>query len=87
MPRPASLPSKQIQDYAPFVGQEAIDELRELGARLHGLRALVLEQTFRGDHMVRAALLNVLYVAAAYGLFHHLLESARRNGALVQMGE
>jgi ABC-2 type transport system permease protein len=52
-----------------------------------GLRSLVIEQTFRADYMVRAILLNALYVAGAYALFHHLLESARRNGSLVQMGE
>lgn len=52
-----------------------------------GLRALVLEQTFRGDEMLRAIGLNVLYLGGAYALFHHLLESARRNGTLVGMGE
>jgi ABC-2 type transport system permease protein len=52
-----------------------------------GLRALVLEQTFRGDHMLRALVLNLVYVTAAYALFHTLLQSARRNGTLVQMGE
>ena len=52
-----------------------------------GLRALVLEGSFRGDEMLGALALNGLYVAAAYGVFHHLLESARRNGALVQLGE
>jgi ABC-2 type transport system permease protein len=52
-----------------------------------GLRALVLEHTFRGDHMLWAMLLNVGYVTASYALFHALLQSARKNGALVQMGE
>ncbi len=52
-----------------------------------GLRALVLEQTFRGDYMLRALLLNLVYVAGAFLLFRGLLESARRNGTLVQMGE
>jgi ABC-2 type transport system permease protein len=52
-----------------------------------GLRALVLEQTFRGDYMLRALVLNLVYVTAAYALFHALLQSARKNGALVQMGE
>ena len=52
-----------------------------------GLRGLVLHQTFRGDFMLRALLLNLVYVSAAYVLFRALLESARRNGALVQMGE
>jgi ABC-2 type transport system permease protein len=52
-----------------------------------GLRALVMTQTFDSDDMLCAFALNVVYVAAAYGLFHHLLESARRNGTLVQLGE
>ncbi len=52
-----------------------------------GLRALVLEQTFRGDYMLRALLLNLVYVTGAFLLFRGLLESARRNGTLVQMGE
>jgi ABC-2 type transport system permease protein len=52
-----------------------------------GLRALVLEHTFRGDYMLRALILNLLYVTASYALFHALLQSARKNGSLVQMGE
>lgn len=52
-----------------------------------GLRALVLEHTFRGDHMLRALVLNLVYVSASYALFHALLQSARKNGTLVQMGE
>jgi hypothetical protein len=46
-----------------------------------------MTQTFDSDDMLCAFALNVVYVAAAYGLFHHLLESARRNGTLVQLGE
>lgn len=52
-----------------------------------GLRALVLAHEFRGDHMLRALLLNLVYVSLAFAMFRLLLESARRNGALVQMGE
>ena len=52
-----------------------------------GLRALVLDQVLRGDHMLQALGLNLVYVVGAYALFRGLLESARRNGALVQMGE
>lgn len=52
-----------------------------------GLRALVLEQTFRGDLMLRAFALNGLWVAACYGLFSYLLAEARTKGSLVQMGE
>jgi ABC-2 type transport system permease protein len=52
-----------------------------------GLRALVLQHSFHGSDMFRAFLLNLVYVAAAYAIFRTLLHSARRNGALVQMGE
>jgi ABC-2 type transport system permease protein len=52
-----------------------------------GLRALVIAQTFNSDDMLRALVLNALYAAGAYGLFRHLLDSARRNGTLVQIGE
>ena len=52
-----------------------------------GLRALVLEHTFRSDHMVRALVLNLVYLTFSYTLFHALLQSARTNGSLVQMGE
>jgi ABC-2 type transport system permease protein len=52
-----------------------------------GLRALVLEQTFRGDLMLRAFALNAVLLAAAYALFSHLLAAARKKGSLVQMGE
>lgn len=52
-----------------------------------GLRGLVLEQVFHGDYMLRALLLNLVYVSGALWLFRALLESARRNGALVQLGE
>ena len=52
-----------------------------------GLRALVLEQRFDGMLMLRALGLNVVYFALGFWLFHHLLERARENGSLVQMGE
>ncbi|MFZ4808154.1 MAG: ABC transporter permease [Hyphomicrobiaceae bacterium] len=52
-----------------------------------GLRALLLDGRFASDLMLRAFGLNVVLFAVSYGLFRHLLESARRNGSLVQMGE
>ncbi len=52
-----------------------------------GLRSLVLEQTYRSDEMAWAAGLNVIYLGGAFALFKHLLESARRNGTLVGIGE
>jgi ABC-2 type transport system permease protein len=52
-----------------------------------GLRALLLEQRFASDLMLRALALNAALFAASYVTFSRLLESARRNGSLVQMGE
>ena len=52
-----------------------------------GMRAILIEHTFRADLMLDALLLNaVLFAAAAFG-FLKLLDSARRSGALVQSGE
>jgi ABC-2 type transport system permease protein len=52
-----------------------------------GLRALVLQQTFRGDLMLRAFALNAVLLTVCYALFSYLLTTARANGSLVQMGE
>jgi ABC-2 type transport system permease protein len=52
-----------------------------------GMRALVLDHTFRADLMIQALALNVvLFSLAAFG-FLALLASARRNGSLLQTGE
>jgi ABC-2 type transport system permease protein len=52
-----------------------------------GMRALVLDQTFRGDLMVAAFALNIVYFAIAVVIFLALLRSARRIGSLLQSGE
>ncbi|MFA5952080.1 MAG: ABC transporter permease [Hyphomicrobium sp.] len=52
-----------------------------------GMRAVVLQGVFRGDLMLSALALNFVYVVAGVALFHHLIESARRAGTLVRMGE
>lgn len=52
-----------------------------------GMRALVLEQTFRGDLMLAAFALNLVYFAIAVAVFLALLKSARRIGSLLQSGE
>jgi ABC-2 type transport system permease protein len=52
-----------------------------------GMRALVIEKTFRADQMLIAFGLNVLYFSAAYALFHYFLWEARRKGTLMQIGE
>jgi ABC-2 type transport system permease protein len=52
-----------------------------------GMRALLIEHAFRADLMGWALVLNALYFAAAVVAFLKLLESARRNGSLMQTGE
>jgi ABC-2 type transport system permease protein len=52
-----------------------------------GLRAIVLENAFRADLMLSALGLNLLYLTLALAAFGYLVDSARRSGTLVQMGE
>ncbi|MCB2079442.1 MAG: ABC transporter permease [Novosphingobium sp.] len=52
-----------------------------------GMRALLLEGTFRGDLMVYAFAINAVYFALSCLAFRRLFDSARRAGALLQMGE
>jgi ABC-2 type transport system permease protein len=52
-----------------------------------GMRALLIDRVFRGDLMLQALALNAAYFAAAAAAFLALLNSARRQGALLQTGE
>jgi len=52
-----------------------------------GLRAVVIDHAFRGDLMAGALALNALYFCAAALAFLGLLQSARREGSLMQTGE
>jgi ABC-2 type transport system permease protein len=52
-----------------------------------GMRALVLEHTFRIDLMMAAFAINAAYFAVAVAVFLALLNSARRIGSLLQAGE
>jgi ABC-2 type transport system permease protein len=52
-----------------------------------GMRALLINQAFRPDLMLQALALNALYFAAAAVAFLALLNSARRQGSLLQTGE
>ena len=52
-----------------------------------GMRALLIEHVFRADLMLWALALNVVYFAAAVIAFLALLDSARRQGSLMQTGE
>jgi ABC-2 type transport system permease protein len=52
-----------------------------------GMRALLIDHTFRADLMVASLALNIVLFAAATLAFLQLLKSARRNGSLMQTGE
>jgi ABC-2 type transport system permease protein len=52
-----------------------------------GMRALVIDKTFRLDQMLIALGLNLVYFSAAYGLLHYFLHEARVKGSLMQVGE
>jgi ABC-2 type transport system permease protein len=52
-----------------------------------GMRALLIDQTFRADLMLQALALNAVYFAAGAAAFMALLNSARRQGSLLQTGE
>jgi ABC-2 type transport system permease protein len=52
-----------------------------------GLRALLVAHLFRGDLMVEALAINTALLVAGAFAFLGLLDSARRAGSLLQMGE
>jgi ABC-2 type transport system permease protein len=52
-----------------------------------GMRALLIERTFRAGLMIQALAVNAGLFAAAVAAFLALLASARRNGSLLQSGE
>jgi ABC-2 type transport system permease protein len=52
-----------------------------------GMRALVMERTFRVDLMIQALGVNAVLFSLAVAAFLALLASARRNGSLMQTGE
>ena len=52
-----------------------------------GMRALLVDGSFSGDHMMRASLLNIGWIAAGIAAFLGFLRSARIRGLLHQIGE
>lgn len=52
-----------------------------------GMRALLIEGTFRIDLMLDALLINCLLLVASFGAFLALLRSAKKNGSLLSGGE
>jgi len=56
-------------------------------AVFEGMRAILLDGTFRPDLLLRAFLLDALYLAIGAGLFLYSYHVARRRGLLLQIGE
>lgn len=52
-----------------------------------GMRAILLDHTYRGDLMAAAVMLNVVFLAAGAGAFLGFFRAARARGLLLQMGE
>ncbi|MCW5771175.1 MAG: ABC transporter permease [Rhodospirillaceae bacterium] len=52
-----------------------------------GMRAVLIQHTFRVDLFFNAALLNVVYFAAGAGAFLLSYRAARRRGLILQIGE
>ena len=52
-----------------------------------GMRALLIEETFRADLLANAIALNVIWLAAGIGLFLYAVRLARDKGLILQMGE
>jgi ABC-2 type transport system permease protein len=52
-----------------------------------GMRAVLIENVFRADLMLQALALNAVFFTAASVAFLALLNSARRQGSLLQTGE
>jgi ABC-2 type transport system permease protein len=52
-----------------------------------GMRALLIDQVYRGDLMLWALAINAVLLTASFMGFLALLNSARRHGSLIQGGE
>lgn len=52
-----------------------------------GMRAILVDSTFRPDLMVKATLLNIGYLAVGMGIFLAFFRSARKHGVILQVGE
>ena len=52
-----------------------------------GLRSVLFEGVFRGDLMLAAAGLNLIYLSLGIGMFFVAFRHARKTGALFQTGE
>lgn len=52
-----------------------------------GMRAVLLDGTFRWDYLWNAVVLNIVYLALGVLVFRSAIDHARNHGMLLQMGE
>jgi ABC-2 type transport system permease protein len=52
-----------------------------------GMRAVLIDQSFRTDLLLHAALLNVVYISVGIVVFLAVFRAARRRGLLLNVGE
>ncbi len=52
-----------------------------------GMRALLIDDLFRPDLLVKATLLNGVWLLLGIAVFYAILRTARRNGQLMRLGE
>ena len=52
-----------------------------------GMRAVLIEKTFRVDYVAIAALLTLVYIAGGVVAFLYCFKAARRRGLILQIGE
>lgn len=52
-----------------------------------GMRAILIDNTFRTDLIARASGINVVFLALGVGLFYWFMRRARHKGMILQIGE
>ncbi len=52
-----------------------------------GMRAVIIDNSFRADLLINASLLNVVYIAAGVFIFLAIVRYARVHGQILQIGE
>jgi len=52
-----------------------------------GMRAVLIEHTFRADLLIAAALINIVYFAGGVAAFLYCFRAARHRGLILQIGE
>ena len=66
---------------------QAVAWMLPTAAVFEGMRAVLIEGVVRGDLLLRAILLNLVYLGLAAGTFLYAFQVARRRGLILQVGE